>query len=170
MQLRKSPFDVDKIDDTAIDAFEEYFWYSSEICNGCYSRVRSVGPKVTKTLEEPTEKMLRHNGPLVKMEQNEWYERTETGSQEYSSFDTNKRFGTCYCTDCGSDCSSFDEVLGKDVLTDMAERIAEYTNKHTPLEIDKARMVALTAELKSVPQTDGWDTEILAVAFSRALR
>lgn len=170
MQLRKSPFDVDKIDESGIDDFEEYIWYNSEVCNGCYSRVRSVGPKVRKTLEEPTEKMLEDTGELVGMEHNEWYERTELGSQEYSSFDENKRFGTCYCKNCGSDCSSFDDVPTKQALKDMAERVAEYANEHTPLEVDADRLVDEAAQLKSIPRTDGWDTEIVAVAFSRARR
>ncbi|MFB1066456.1 hypothetical protein [Natrinema sp. H-ect4] len=170
MQLRKSPFDVTKIDESRIDDFKECIWYNSEICNGCFSRVRLVGPKVSKTLEEPTEKMLEDNGPLQRMESNEWYERTELGSQEYSSFDTNKRFGTCYCKNCGSDCSSFDEIPTKQALTDMAERIAEYANEHTELDVDRDHLVDEAAELKAIPQTDGWDTEILAVAFSRALR
>lgn len=172
MQLRESPFDTDKIDEAGIAAFEQYLWYSSEICNGCYSRVRSVGPKKKQMLEEPDEKMLHHydESPPQTMEINEWYKRTDLGTQEYSSFDDNKRFGTCYCKNCGSDCSSFDEVPTKQALKDMAERIAEYCNEHTPLAVDVERMIRETDDLKSIPQTDGWDTEILAVSFSRALR
>lgn len=172
MQLRKSPFDLEKLDEGGIGAFKDYLWYSPEICNGCYSRVRSVGPKRKKMLEEPDEKLLHHYdaNPPQTMEIHEWYRRTELGRQEYSSFDTNKRFGTCYCTNCGSNCTAFDEIPSKDELKEMAERIAEYCNQNTPLSVDVESIVQETDDLKSIPETDGWDTEILVVAFSRALR
>ncbi len=105
MRVDQDRFDLSKPELDGVDSFDEWIWANTEVCNSCFQQVRSVGPKVTKTLQEPDEKLLE-NGQPVRLEINQWFERTERGSQEHTSFDPpSDRFGSCFCLDCGTDCS-----------------------------------------------------------------
>jgi len=168
MELYNSPFQEFDYDEAGVQAFKEYFWYSSEVCNNCFSRIRSVGPTKKVQLGESGPRNLREGPPLT-MEISEWYERTELGSQEHTPFDTNKRFGTCFCMDCGHDCTGNHRDKTLLELKPLAMNIVAYARDHTPLSVDAERFAREIAQLKKETAYQSWETEILAVAFSRAL-
>lgn len=168
MHVSQDQFDLSPTERRGVDTFKDRIWYNSEVCNSCFSQVRSVGPTVTKRLREPSEKLLENGEPLD-LEMSEWYERTENGSQEYTTWDDNKRFGTCFCLDCGTDCTGNHRHKTVDELKPIAANIYEYITTQTPLDLDHKRFGREIRELKSVPEYQGFETEILAIAFARAL-
>jgi hypothetical protein len=100
---------------------------------------------------------------------NEWYERTEMGSQEHTTWDSNKRFGTCFCLNCGTDCNGNHRNKSLEELKPLAKNIFTYTKKHTPHDIDAKRFGREVKELKQERSAQGYETEVLALAFARAL-
>lgn len=168
MNIPQDRFELTPTERNGVDTFKDYIWHSSEVCNSCFMQVRSVGPKVTKRLQEPDEKLLE-NGTPVGMELNQWYERTDNASQEHTTWDNNKRFGTCFCLDCGTDCTGNHRHKTIDELKPLAANIYEYVILKTPLELNHTEFGKSIRELKEVPEYQGYETEILAIAFARAL-
>lgn len=162
------PFETHPSDERGYDLFSELLWYSREICNSCFTQVRSIGPEKQKMLETPDEKCLEDGEPVV-MKINEWYERTEDGSQEHTTWDHNRRFGTCYCTNCGTDCNGNHRNKSLEELKPLAKNIFLYVKRETDHEIDGQRFGSEICQLKQLRSAQGNETEILAVAFARAL-
>lgn len=149
-------FDIDP-DSPYLGDFEEYIWYNSELCNNCFTVVRDVGPEVARSAESQTYYI------------NAWYERTDQGSQEHCRGDYNRRHGTCYCLDCGSDLSADHRNCPLEELMSLAIRINAYTRDHTPLSVDHRRFAREVSRMKSHRDKTGYETEILAVAFARSI-
>ena len=168
--LSDLPFETTTEDELGYQLFREKFWHSSEICNSCFKRVRSVGPPVTKQLGKSDQHAILRHGPTLKMEINQWYERTDFGSQEHHTWDVNTRFGTCFCLECGSDCTANHRQKSIDELKPLAANIFRYTKKYTPHDLDHKRFGREIRDLKKTPEAQGYETEILALAFARALK
>lgn len=170
MQLRESPFssDLSKSEEQGVQAFRRWIWHNSELCNECMSRVRDIGPEVSRVLGRGGATQLVHAD--VEMRTNEWYERTELATQEHSPGDHNTRFGTCYCLECGGDLSANHRGKSLEELKPIAANIARYVREHTDLELDVRGFARELRTLKRRPEYQSWETEILAVAFARGLR
>ncbi|WP_344222801.1 hypothetical protein, partial [Aeromicrobium tamlense] len=162
------PFETRLSDEHGYDLFEELVWHSSEVCNSCFSQVRSVGPEHSKQLEEPPEKCLEDGDPVY-MTINEWYERTENGAQEHTTWDHNERFGTCYCLECGTDCTGNHRNKSLQELKPLAKNIYRYVTRETEHDLDAKRFGAEVRELKQRRSAQGNETEVLGIAFARAL-
>ena len=164
------PFETRPSDERGYDLFEELLWHSSEICNSCFTQVRSVGPEHRKQLEEPGQKAFEDDPPeALTLTINEWYERTEDGAQEHTTWDHNKRFGTCYCLNCGTDCNGNHRNKSLQELKPLAKNIFYYVTRQTDHDLDGKRFGAEIRELKQRRSAQGNETEIIAVAFARAL-
>lgn len=171
MQIGQSPFTPTETEKARIGLFEEYFWYSSEICTNCYQRVREVGERHTIQLEEPKEKVLAEGGGFPQsLEIADHFERTEYGSQEHTPWHLpSDRFGSCFCLDCATDCRPTEDDLSLAGLLERMDKVASHTTEHTPLEIDTEEFEYQIRELKGEEDNQGWDTEILALSFARAV-
>lgn len=168
MQVSNLEADLAKDTKRRVEDFNELIWYSSEVCNDCFQHVRSVGPEVTKTLQDPDEKLLEHGAP-ARLVVNQWYERTDHGTQEHTPWDSNKRFGTTFCRDCGSDTSAWNDSLSKDEMKSRARNLYVYFEEHTEYELEYKTLYRSVLELKSNPDNTGYDSEIFAVSVARAL-
>jgi len=158
MHVSDQRFDLTKSDKSGIEAFKRWIFYNSELCSHCFSRVRSVGDTVSVSMAVHTHEI------------NKFYERTETGSQEYTRFDTNKRYGTCFCENCGSDLQPAGHQVPWEKLREFAVNIYQYTTEHTPLHLDREKFSKTVAHLKlDRRDTQGKEGQILAVAFARSL-
>ncbi|MDL5361366.1 hypothetical protein [Halalkalicoccus sp. NIPERK01] len=100
---------------------------------------------------------------------NEWYDRTEQGSQEHTTWDHNKRFGTCYCLTCGTDCNGGHRNKSLEELTPLVENIFRYIKRETAYDLDGKTFGRQVRELKQDPSAQGLETEVMALAFGRAL-
>lgn len=170
MQLSSDgcPIEPTDYETVGTDVFQELFIYNSEICNGCFTKVRDVGPEVEITLQTSGPRRLADKPPL-KMDVREWFQRTEFGSQEHSTWESNKRFGSCYCIECGSDCTSSNEIKSLERLHELRENIQNYVEEHTDRTLNEVRFREELEDHKRRRELQGWDDEILAIAFSRAL-
>lgn len=171
MQLRvpDSPFELSDDDRHGVETFEDYFWHSSEVCNNCFQQVRSVGEKITRPLNESKDSRHLKDGPPLELEINTYYERTDRGSQEHTTWDDNKRFGTCFCLDCGADCTANHGGKSLMELKPLAANIARYTRRHTPLSLDAEAFAGELIDLKRTPKYQDYETEMLALAFARGV-
>ncbi|MDF9748387.1 hypothetical protein [Natrinema salsiterrestre] len=167
-QFRDIPFETRPSDKRNYELFEEEIWTSSEICNSCFAQVRSIGPAKEKMLETPDEKCLEHGKPVT-LTLFEWYERTENGSQEHTTWDANRRFGTCYCLNCGTDCNGNHRNKSLEELKPLAKNIFRYVKRHTDHDIDGKTFGRQVRQLKSRRDAQGNETEVLGIAFARAL-
>lgn len=168
MQVSQSPITTTESDQHGIGLFNELLWTNAELCSHCFTQVRDIGPEYSKLLKRTGDCRLDLADLDIRV--NLWYERTDQGSQEHSPFDSNKRFGTCFCQQCGGDLSASDEDLSLAQLLDIAERIARYVNEETAATVDFGRFTDEIQDLKSKREHQGWDTEILAVSFARSLQ
>lgn len=168
-RIENLPFETRRSDSRGYDLFEELVWHNSELCNSCFTQVRSIGPEHTKTLEEPPEKCLE-DSPPVEMTIYEWYKRTEDGTQEHTTWDHNRRFGTCYCRKCGSDCNGNHRNKSVEELKPLAKNIFVYVSNQTDHELDGKRFGREIRELKTLRSAQGHETEVVAIAFARALK
>ncbi|MDQ2052857.1 hypothetical protein RBH26_20660 [Natronolimnohabitans sp. A-GB9] len=168
-QFNAIPFDTRESDRRGYETFKEEIWRSSEVCNSCFSQVRSIGPEKHKMLSTPEEKRLEHGGPPPILTLYEWYERTENGSQEHTPWDSNRRFGTCFCENCGTDCNGNHRNKSLEELKPLAANIYRYVSLKTDYELDPQRFGAVVRELKQLRSAQGNETEILAIAFARSL-
>jgi len=142
------------------EAFEKLIWGSGEICNNCYSQVRAIGEEMTI------------EGSLHTHAINRYYERTEHGTQEHTPFELpSNRFGTTFCTECGSDTRNLghDKDIGR--LAQDAKRIIEYVNSgdEPPYTIDGRIMGKTIKDIKQVPANQGYDPQILAYGAIRGM-
>lgn len=163
------PFDTSPADENGYTLFRELIWHGSETCNSCFSQVRTIGPEHKRMLEAPKEKKLADGDLPPRITVHEWFERTENGSQEYTTWDSNRRFGTCFCLRCGTDCNGSHRNKSLEELKPLAARILYYVRHQTPHELDDRQFGREIRELKSQPAAQGYETEILAIAFGRAL-
>lgn len=155
--ILRDRFDITDVEAARLDYFREYLHHAGETCSHCYTRVRDIGPEIARSAESQTYHIKA------------WYERTDYGSQEYAPGDTNKRYGQCYCLECGSDTSAHHANLSLDELGDIAVNLYEYVSKHTPIEVDHERFSRELVNLKRDPHKQGYETEMLAVAFARSI-
>lgn len=150
-------FSLTDMEMARLDYFKDYLWYNSEVCNNCLTRVRDIGPEIARSAEGQTFYI------------NEWYERTEWGSQEFAPGDDNRRHGQCYCLDCGRDLSADHRNTDLESLLEIAVNCYGYIYHHTPLDVNKTRFTNEIVRLKKDPDKTGYETEILAVAFARSV-
>jgi hypothetical protein len=132
--------------------FKDLIWHNGEVCNNCFTQIRSIGDEVEKSTG-----LFIHRF-------NEHYERTEHGSQEHDPFvPAADRYGQCYCLNCGADTRAENCDLSLDVIQERALNILRYINTETPHRIDGEAMGRALVDFKSVPENQGYDSEILAV-------
>lgn len=168
MQFSDSPFQLDASDECGVKIFRELLWQNSEVCNNCFAQVRDIGPEYSNILRRTGDAKL--DVPDLELTTNEWYERTESGSQEHSTFDNNRRHGQCYCLECGSDLSADHRDRPLDELRELAQSIVAYISRETAHDIDAERFLDELETLKRTPENQSWETEILAVSFARGLQ
>lgn len=168
LPYRDIPFETQSSDKRGYELFREAIWRSRQVCNSCFSQVRDVGPEHTRMLDVSGPRRLEHGIPL-EMTINEWYQRTDNGSQEHSPGDYNLRFGTCYCLNCGTDCNGEHRNTSLEDMIPLVDSIFRYTKTETPHEINGSKFGREVRELKSIPDATGYETEIMAIAFGRAV-
>ena len=158
--MHTDPFDLTTAEQRRLQQFKDLVWYSSEVCNECFTRVREVE-------RNPAQERLAdtsvHNLPA------EFHERTEHARAEWCGWDNTDRFGTTFCLECGSDLSAQSRTRSLDELKEPARNLVEYTMRHTDLDIAGRAMGRELRRLKSKQDLQGLDTEILAVAWVRAI-
>lgn len=161
MQVSPERFSLSPSEQARLSTYEKYIWHNSEVCNHCFTRVREVerNPKAAKL--GPTS--LR-NLPA------EFHERTEDGSQEFCGWDRNKRFGTCFCEECGGDLSASHRYIPLGKMKSYAVNLEQYIREHTPVDLNRERFALELVEQKRRPDTQGCESQIFAVAFVRGLR
>jgi len=158
MDVSQQRFDLTKHDQSGIQAFKKHVWYNSEVCSNCFSRVRAIGDVVKIEQDVHTHEMA------------EFYERADDGSQEYTPFDENKRYGTCFCDHCGADLRPDHRDMAWERMRGAAVRLYEYVRDHTSLSLDQERLARQLAHLRLERRdTAGKESQIFAVAFARAL-
>jgi len=144
-----------------INIWHTWIWGNQEICNECFTQVRSIGPEVTV------------QGPIHTHYPKAWHDRTDNAVQEHTAFElASDRFGTTFCTECGSDTHSYrDRPLSKEELKERAVNIIEYINgkSHIPYALDGKIMGRAIRTFKAKKTNQGLDTEILAVSFAYAV-
>ena len=157
MHVSQERFNLTPTERRGVDDFLEYLWYSSEVCSHCFTRVREIDErKITRG----------KNGHI--QDTWEFHERTEHARNEHTPWDRNKRFGTTFCLECGSDTSAHHRDMELEELKPIAQNIYRYTTKHTPLELDHERFGREIRAMKTDPDYQGKESQILAVAFARA--
>jgi hypothetical protein len=161
MNVSQDRFSVSPSEQRGIDLFQEYLWHNSEVCNHCFTRVREID-----------EETIRIGKNRQKSVQWEYHERTEHSENEFNSFaeGSERRFGTTFCLECGSDCSADHHQLSLEELKPIARNIYLYTTDHTPLDLDAKAFGREIRDLKNRRDTQGKETQILAVAFARSLK
>lgn len=152
------PFETDHSDERGYELFRDIIWRESELCANCFSQVRTIGPEQSIWVGAST------------MTINAWYDRTDLGSQEHTQWDHNTRFGTCYCLSCGADCNGGHADTPLEDMIPLVENIFRYTKTQTQHDLDGARFGREVRELKADPAAQSLETEIMAIAFSRALK
>ena len=167
--LRQLPVQTVPADEHGYELFRELVWYNGELCNSCFTMVRTIGPEMAKQLNTSKHRPLEHGMPLT-ITINEWYQRTEEGSQEHTTWDNNKRFGTCFCEQCGTDCNGNHRNKSLSDLKPLVANIFRYVKKHTEHDLDGKAFGREVKDLKKEPGMQGHETEIMALAFSRALK
>ena len=166
--LRQLPAKTVPADEHGYELFRELVWHNGEVCNSCFTQVRTIGPEMAKQLNTSKHRPLEHGMPLT-MYINEWYDRTENGSQEHTTWDHNKRFGTCYCLNCGTDCNGSHRNKSLSDLKPLVANIFRYVKKHTEYDLDGKAFGREVKNLKKEPGMQGHETEAMALAFARAL-
>lgn len=161
MQVSKSRFEVTESEQRGIDLFEDYLWYNEELCNHCFTRVREIDDQI-----------IRVGKNRQKRVQWSFHNRTENARNEHTPFDKGpeKRYGTTFCLDCGSDCSADHHQLPLEKLKPIAKNIYRYTQAETPFDLDAKAFGRHIRDLKTDRDKQGKETQILAVAFSRSLQ
>lgn len=144
----------------SIDTFETWVWFNSEVCNNCFEQIRHVGDEI----------VIENRAWTLYI--NEYYERTEQGSQEYAPGvpPASERFGQCFCLNCGSDTAAENHTLSTDVMIRRAKRLVRYLMDETPVTVDGSVVGQTIRDLKAVWSNQGYDSEIFAVAFTLGIR
>jgi hypothetical protein len=166
------PSDLDRPGRQSIAVFREQILHNRELCDHCFQQVKSIGETKTKTLDTSGRRLLSDGQPL-RIEITGHYERTEHGSQEHTPWDGregNRRFGTCFCQDCGAEVSaSSAHSVGLETLTNRGKRIIAYLNRKTRYWCVGSDFAEALTTLKREPDNTGYDAEILAVATAHSL-
>lgn len=160
MQVSTERFDLTPTEQARLRTFKRHLWHNSEVCNHCFTRVRSVerNPKANRL-----SKTSLRNLPA------EHHERTDDGTQEFCGWDDNPRFGTCFCLGCGGDLSASHRDLSLERMKAYAVNLAQYIRNHTPLRLDRQRFARELVRQKARRDTQGRESQIFAVAFVRGL-
>lgn len=150
-------FFLSDVEKARLELFWDYIWTNSELCCNCFTKVRDIGPEISRPADSQTYYL------------NLWYERTEQGSQEYAPGDENKRYGQCYCRSCGWDLTANHRNKSLEDLIELAHGICVYTNSDTPISVDRRTFARVVGRLKQHRNKQGCETEILAVGFARSI-
>lgn len=155
------PDSYDDPAETRVALFKRFILHNSEVCDRCFGRIRRIG------------EVIERQGPVHTHEQNAYYERTEDAEQSFSPHDeVIDRYGSCYCLDCGSASGPDqlpDETFSTSDLAPLAANIVTYIDTHTDHSIDGRITGRAIMDLKAIPDNNGFDTEILAVAVARGI-
>lgn len=151
------PFETRPDDRRGYEVFKDVIWYNRELCSNCFCHVRNIGPEI--------ERWMGASYQVI----NAYYERTEQGSQEYTQWDDNTRYGTCFCTECGADCTGDHRNTSYEDLIPLVRNIFVYTQRCTDHSLDKSRLAQDVSDLMSIRNSTGYETEVMAIAFARAL-
>jgi len=158
MHVSSTRFDCDAADEAGIDTFTDWVRHNSEVCSHCFSRVRDIGDETTIHKSVHTHRVNTH------------YQRADAGSQEYTPFDTNTRYGTCFCTNCGRDTRPDHQDLSWALMKSYAVNLATFIDEHTPLTLDRDRFARELAHQRlDRSETCGRESQIFAVAVARAI-
>lgn len=161
MFIDSDRFNLTDIEKARIKTFEREIWYSSEVCNHCFSRVREVERNPAAERLSPTS---LKNIPA------DFYARTELGTQEHCGWDYNRRFGTCFCLECGGDLSADHRDLPRGKMKRFAKNIARYVANETSVSLDRQRFFAELLRQKNRRDAQGREGQIFAVAFARSIQ
>jgi hypothetical protein len=169
------PDNVERPSRQELAVFTEELWRNQEICNNCFSQIRTIGPTAEKQLEQSGSHQLRHGDPLT-VEITAWHDRVDDkASQEHTPWDEqrgtvgNRRFGTCFCLECGSGDGREDQTVSLDDLVEQSKRIVRYLKTQTRYSVDGGTFGQTLSRLKRERDNQGYSTEILAVATATAL-
>jgi len=168
------PDGYSKPEDSQVEVFKTWIWWNNEICNNCFTKIRSVGAEVTIKLGRDKSVIWKYEGEdEITLTTNAYYERTTDGIQAHTAFELpSDRFGQTFCKECGADTKSLGYDKDKTRLTQDAVNIVEYINgerNDVPYTVDGRKMGEVLKDFKSVTDNQGYDTEILAVAFCYAV-
>jgi len=154
------PENVAQPTETAVETFEKWIWYNSELCNNCFSRVRAIGDVIH---------IQSANGTFT-YDINDFYERTDNASQEHDPYSNpTDRYGQCYCLECGSDTSATDRTLSLEDTKERCKRLCAYIAEFTPLDIDPKRVGHTIVRLRDIRDNHGYDSEIIAVSIATGI-
>jgi hypothetical protein len=163
MHVSPSRFDLSQSTERRLEDFRELVWFNSEVCNECFTRIRSIGPErpVTPESSQTTHQI------------NEWYERTEDATQEHTGFEApSERYGATFCRECGAEAGTrWSDTRPVEQLREQLVRLLRYTHEHTPLTVSPKRADAELRKLKTGPESrdrQGRDLQCIAVAWCRA--
>ena len=151
------PFETRPTDKRGYEIFKDTVWYNREVCSNCFAHVRNIGPEIEKWLGASYQTI------------NEYYERTEQGSQEFTPFDYNTRYGTCFCTECGSDCTGDHRNTAYQDIIPLVKNIYVYVERNTDHSLDHSTLASEVKDLMALRDSTGYETEVMAIAFARAL-
>jgi hypothetical protein len=160
MQVSTARFNLTPTEQARLSTFNRHLWHNSEVCNHCFTRVRSVERNPTASRLSKTS--LR-NLPA------EHHERTDKGTQEFCGWDHNPRFGTCFCLGCGGDLSASHRDISLEKMKQYAVNLERYIRKHTSLSLNRERFARELVTQKQRLETSGCESQIFAVAFIRGL-
>ena len=161
MNVNSARFNLTPTERARVQTFKDEVWYNSELCNHCFSRVREIEAN-------PAAKRLSENS--LKNHPEDFYERTELGTQEHTDWDYNRRFGTCFCLECGGDLTASHHQLDRETMKTFAKNLARYVAEHTALQFDAHRFFTELLRLKDRRDTQGKESQMFAVAFARAIQ
>jgi len=163
------PESLDQPSRKRVTIFKENIWRNAEVCNNCFQQIRSIGPVRERQLTESAGRALADGHPQT-ITVNDWHERTELGSQEHTRWDTNKRFGTCFCLACGADGGAETDTVSIDDLKTFGRRIVRFLNTQTRYHCPPDRFGRVLGRLCTIDENSGLDTEKLAVSTAHSLR
>jgi hypothetical protein len=158
------PLDIDRQVRRRAEDFRDHIWYNREVCNHCFSRVRRVEVIDWERYEGagysvPTHAPDAHQDrmPDVDAEHTPWQLPSE-------------RYGKTFCSECGGDTRARDGKKSLAVIKQHAVTLYRYTRDHTEFAIDHRRFAREAVRLKQRRDLQGYDSEIMAVAWARAVR
>ena len=161
MHVNSTRFNLTDTEQARLRTFEREVWYNSELCNHCFARVREI---------EANPAAARLSKTSLKNIPADFYERTEQGTQEHCGWDHNRRFGTCFCLECGGDLTASHRDLSREKMKTYAKNLAHYVADHSALQFDPQRFFAELLHQKNRRDTQGRESQMFAVAFVRSIR
>lgn len=163
MHVSADRFDLSTTDDSRLDDFRDYFFFNSEYCSECFTRIREI-----ERLDYGLSERSTANRP------NCYHERTSQATVARTGFEApSERYGITFCDNCGSESGSrWARTRSLDELTTSIYNLVEATADDTPYSIDWRRFVREVHDLKTgsdARDRQGRDLQCLAVAWSRAV-